>query len=298
VVELAVESLREELVESGLLVETSTPGLPFRSAAFERIVRGVADVVTAAGAGTAEPCLFGPPLLARAELERTGYHRSFPDLMGLVATFEGSEHEHRELLAEVERGEGWSTGVGESGLALCSAGCHALYPTLSPRIPAGGRRLEVEGTCFRHEPSADPARMQSFRQHEFVYVGSPAGAAAFRDEWVERGLAVLDGLGLTVSPVAAADPFFGRTGRLLEAAQREAGLKVELVARVDGDVAIASANYHEDHFGAAFGLVQDDGRPAHTACIGFGLERIALALIRRHGLPHEWPQPLREELAL
>jgi seryl-tRNA synthetase len=236
--------------------------------------------------------------MARADLERTGYHRSFPDLMGLVATFAGGEREHRELLAEAGRGDPWASGVADSGLALCSAGCHALYPALTGPVPAAGRRLEVECTCFRHEPSVDPARMQTFRQREFVYVGSAAGAIAFRDEWAGRGSDLLAGLGLSVSLVQAADPFFGRTGRLLEAAQREAGLKIELVAPVTGHAAVASANYHQDHFGAAFGIVQDDGRAAHTACIGFGLERIAQALVRRHGLPGAWPLDVRERLAL
>lgn len=296
--DVAFDSRPEDVLESGLLVETATPGLYLRSAVFERIVRAVADAVTTAGAGTAEPCLYAPPLLARADFERTGYHRSFPDLMGLVSTFEGGEREHRELLAAAGRGDSWAAGIADSGLVLCSAGCHALYPTLERSVPAGGRRLEVEGTCFRHEPSADPARMQSFRQHEFVYVGSAAGAVAFRDEWVERGRDLLGGLGLRISTAQAADPFFGRAGRLLDAAQRDAGLKVELVAPIARDTAVASANYHEDHFGAAFRLVQDDGQPAHTACIGFGLERIALALIRRHGPPAGWSRRLVEQLAL
>jgi seryl-tRNA synthetase len=298
VLELATAPFRDDLVEAGVLVETSVQGLYFRSALFERIARGVAGLASAAGAGSAEPCLYAPPLMARAEFERTGYHRSFPDLMGLVATFEGTERDHHRLLAEAGRGDPWTSGVADSELVLCSAGCHALYPTLTGPLPAAGRRLEVEGTCFRHEPSADPARMQTFRQHEFVYVGSAAGALAFRDEWAERGRELLAGLGLSVTPTPAADPFFGRAGRLLETAQRDAGLKIELVAPIEGDVAIASANYHEDHFGAAFSLVQTDGSPAHTACIGFGLERIALALIRRHGHPREWPAELRERLAL
>jgi hypothetical protein len=33
-----------------------------------------------------------------------------------------------------------------------------------------------------------------------------------------------------------------------------------------------------------------DGTPAATACIGFGLERVTLALLDRHGLdPAQWP---------
>jgi hypothetical protein len=38
---------------------------------------------------------------------------------------------------------------------------------------------------------------------------------------------------------------------------------------------------------------------AHTACLGFGLERITLALVKRHGLDQErWPATVREELGI
>ena len=43
----------------------------------------------------------------------------------------------------------------------------------------------------------------------------------------------------------------------------------------------------------------DADRVAHTACLGFGLERITLALVRRHGLDQDrWPAGVRAELAL
>jgi hypothetical protein len=39
--------------------------------------------------------------------------------------------------------------------------------------------------------------------------------------------------------------------------------------------------------------------PAHTACLGFGLERITLALLRTHGLDvSTWPAAVREELRI
>ena len=72
----------------------------------------------------------------------------------------------------------------------------------------------------------------------------------------------------------------------MAATQREQALKYELV------VPIASLgrsrprrllNYHLDHFGQTFGIKTADGRDAHTACVGFGLERIALALFKTHG---------------
>jgi seryl-tRNA synthetase len=40
-----------------------------------------------------------------------------------------------------------------------------------------------------------------------------------------------------------------------------------------------------------------DGSVAHTACVGFGLERIALALFHHHGLDvKEWPESVHKTL--
>jgi hypothetical protein len=42
-----------------------------------------------------------------------------------------------------------------------------------------------------------------------------------------------------------------------------------------------------------------DGSVAHSACIGFGLERIALALLFKHGIDVDsWPAEIREALSL
>jgi seryl-tRNA synthetase len=53
--------------------------------------------------------------------------------------------------------------------------------------------------------------------------------------------------------------------------------------------AVASCNYHKDHFGALFD-VRAAGEVAHTACTAFGLERLALAVLHRHGTDAgSWP---------
>ena len=143
--------------------------------------------------------------------------------------------------------------------------------------------------------------MQSFRQHEFVYVGTAQGALEFRDRWLERGRALLDGLGLRVDAVAASDPFFGRGSQLMSRGQIEKDLKFEIIAPISSPDpgAIASSNYHEDHFGVTFAVTAADGQVAHSACIGFGLERIALALFYEHGLDvSDWPDEVREQLGL
>jgi hypothetical protein len=62
--------------------------------------------------------------------------------------------------------------------------------------------------------------------------------------------------------------------------------------------AIASANLHLDHFGVEYGI-EVAGGVAHSACVGFGVERIALALLWQHGLDTaRWSRALRDRLGL
>ena len=92
------------------------------------------------------------------------------------------------------------------------------------------------------------------------------------------------------------------SGRVLKATQREQDLKYEFVIPICSEekpTAIGSCNYHLDHFGVAFGIRSHDGEVAHSACVGFGLERIALALFKRHGLDAAaWPREVRDGLRL
>jgi seryl-tRNA synthetase len=291
---------RSELLASGLLVDTGVDGLYLRSGTFEKVVRGIDDLVTAAGADQRASVLHFPPIIPRVVLEHSGYPRSFPDLLGSIDVFEGDDDLHAKLLERLEQGENWAELLTPSDVALCSAACHPLFPSCSGRLPAGGRRFEVFGHCFRHEPSRDPARMQAFRQHEFVYLGDPDGAMAHRDLWLERSADLLSGLGLAVDAVVANDPFFGRAGRMLASNQRAETLKYEIVCSIDPEAsptAISSSNYHRDHFGTEFGIESANGDVAHSACVGFGVERITLALLHTHGLdPDAWPARTRSRL--
>jgi len=291
---------RSDLLRSGLLVDSGVAGLYARSGTFEKVVRGLEDLVSSAGADQRAPVLHFPPVIPKVVLEQSGYPRSFPDLLGAVSVFEGDEELHRELLELLDQGQEWAGLLSSSQVTLSSAACHSLYGSLSGRLPAGGRRFEVFGHCFRNEPSLDPARMQAFRMHEFVYVGEPDGAVAHRDMWLERSADLLSSLGLPVETVVANDPFFGRAGRMLASNQRSEALKFEVVCPIQAGeppTAVASSNYHVDHFGAAFAIESADGEVAHSACVGFGSERVTLALLATHGLePARWSARVRDLL--
>jgi seryl-tRNA synthetase len=140
-----------------------------------------------------------------------------------------------------------------------------------------------------------------FHQREIARLGEPETVVAWRDAWRDRAVALLTGLGLAPAADVAADPFFGRQGRMLAASQREQALKFEVLVHIAGPepTAVASFNYHHDHFAATYGLAMADGGVAHTACLGFGLERITLALFCTHGFDSAtWPAAVRSELGL
>jgi seryl-tRNA synthetase len=182
---------------------------------------------------------------------------------------------------------------------LTPAACYPIYPVMARRgpLPEEGRTIDVLSYCFRHEPSLDPARMQMFRQREYVRLGSPDQVMAFRQMWIERGSALVHMLQLPVDVDLANDPFFGRGGKIVADSQRAQALKFELlipVANADGKTACLSFNYHMDHFGAIWKIECADGSVAHTGCVGFGMERITLALFRHHGLDvNVWPDDVR-----
>lgn len=301
--ESAREAFRDQLLDAGLLVRTQVDGLYGRSGVFEDVVDGIDRVVVAAGADQGARRLRFPPVLPRTVFERTDYLASFPNLTGSVHTFVGNDKDHARLLSLHETGADWTAELVPSEVVLIPAACHQVYPTLTGTLPAGGEILDVYSYCFRHEPAADPARMQAFRMHEYVRVGTPDDALAHREMWIARGLDVLGTLGLPATPEVANDPFFGRAGRLLAHNQRDAALKIELVVHLYGEdepgTAVVSANCHQDHFGTPFEIRTADGETAHSACVGFGMERIALALFRHHGLDVDaWPADVRSAMGL
>ncbi len=291
-----------DLVQAGLLIESGAPGVYGRSAAFEAIRNGVDEVVSRHAVGDDAEALRFPPVLPRDQIERTGYLRSFPHLAGSVFAFDGSETDAAELQERAAAHDDWSHLVTQTDLVLMPAVCYPVYPAIAKRgpLPAGGVTIDPGAAyAFRCEPSGDPARLQMFHMRELVRIGEPEVVAQWRDGWRDRALGLLRGLGLDADFDVASDPFFGRRGRLLAAGQREQALKFEILAPIASPepTAIASFNYHQDHFGSTYDIRLADGGVAHTACLGFGLERVALALLRAHGLDaSEWPEAVRREL--
>jgi seryl-tRNA synthetase len=292
----------EELVSCGHFLPSGEPGVYGRGMVFEDVrTRFDALVSRVCASDHAETPRF-PPLIPRRTLEKAGYLGTFPQLCGVLFSFAGNDATAVTVAERAQNGQDWSSYLSPTGVALVPAACYPSYPAVAARgpLPKGGVTLDLGGCyVFRNEPSSDPARLQMFHQREMVRIGAPEEVFAWRETWIGRARKIFERVGLDAEIGAASDPFFGRKGKLLANSQREQELKFEALVQIasSNPTAVSSFNLHQEHFGSAFGIQQHDGSVAHSSCVGFGLERITLALFRTHGMDvNQWPADVRQQL--
>ena len=294
---------RLEAITSSILQPTAANGVQGRTAPYEEVIAGLTTLITRYRAAGTEVLRF-PPVMSRALLEKSGYLKSFPHLLGCVSSLKGTESSIRALVEGRSGAREWVEGLAATDLVLTPAACYQVYPIIAARgdVPRSGTLVDVESYCFRREETSELGRMQAFRMREYVCIGAPETAVSFRESWKERAVQIATQLGVPFTLQPASDPFFGRAGKLMAANQVEQALKFELLIPVNSEeapTACMSFNYHQDHFGTTWGLRTDDGAVAHTACAAFGLDRLTIALFATHGLDiYAWPQSVREALSL
>jgi seryl-tRNA synthetase len=299
---LTVETRTETLAET-LFRPSGVEGLHARTALFERVVEGLQTLITRHRETGVEVLRF-PPVMSRRNLEKSGYLHSFPHLLGAVSCLHGDEAQIRAAVDRPAKDGGWTASLAATDLVLAPAACYPIYPLAAERgaLPKNGATFDVACDCFRHEPSRNLDRMQSFRMREYVFIGAPEQVVEFRTRWIERAQGIAQQLGLSYRLAGASDPFFGRVGKIMAVSQMEQALKLELLIPVrsaEDPTACMSFNCHRDHFGATWGLRTADGAVAHTGCVAFGIDRLALALFVQHGRESsKWPRSVRETLTL
>jgi seryl-tRNA synthetase len=278
-------------------------GVYARSGLYEGVVERLGAYITAQREAGTE-ILRLPPVMSRAMLEKSGYLKSFPNLLGCVCAMHGTEADIRGAVGRFEAGGDWTTALVPADLVLTPAACYPVYPLAASRgpVPTEGLRFDVLCDCFRREPSRDIDRLQSFRMREYVCIGSPDVVAAFRSRWIDKARAMATDLGLDTAVEQASDPFFGRTGQMMAVSQIQNSLKFELLVPVrsaERPTACMSFNNHKDHFGETWGLRDAEGAVSHTGCVAFGMDRLTIALFATHGLDlAAWPASVRHVLSV
>jgi len=288
-------------IVSRLFAPSGVDGVYGRTGAYESVIEALSALISRHRLEQSEVFRF-PPVMPRASLEKQGYLKSFPNLIGAVSTLTGTERQIVRSACKHEEGGDWTEDLKPSDLVLAPAACYPVYAIAAARgtVPDDGYIFDVAAECFRHEPSRRVDRFQSFRMREYVRIGTPNQIREFRDPWIERAKGIADALQLACIVEAANDAFFGRVGTMMAAQQRADALKFELsVHSGQSPTACMSFNYHKEHFGEIWGLHNRAGEMLHTGCVAFGMDRLAVALFVTHGAKTgAWPAGVREALAL
>jgi seryl-tRNA synthetase len=278
-------------------------GVYARTALCDALTERLGALITRYRDPAAETIRF-PPVMSRAQLEKSRYLKSFPNLLGCVCALHGTELDIRAAADLHERGGDWTQALSPADLVLSPAACYPVYPLVAARgaLPAGGLEFDVAADCFRHEPSRSLDRLQSFRMREFVRFGSAPDIERFRERWMDRAAEFATELGLQFTIETASDPFFGPAGPLLAELQRERAVKFELRVAYHPTAtptACMSINHHREYFANIWGIKTSAGGSAESSCVAFGIDRLTVALFAAHGLDLAgWPEKVRLALAL
>src|SRR5215813_13966622 len=180
-----------------LFHKMGTDGVYARTALYEDVVERLAALITRNREPDTEVMRF-PPVMNRAQLEKSGYLKSFPNLLGCVCGLHGTEREINAAVSRFDAGGDWTTSLSPADLVLSPAACYPVYPIAASRgpLPPRGLLFDVAADCFRREPSPHLDRLQSFRMREYVCIGDPGRVSTFRERWIDRAQELAYDLGL------------------------------------------------------------------------------------------------------
>ena len=94
-----------------------TDGVYARTALYEDVVERLAALITRNREPNTEVMRF-PPVMNRAQLEKSGYLKSFPNLLGCVCGLHGTEREINAAVSRFDAGGDWTSSLSPADLVL------------------------------------------------------------------------------------------------------------------------------------------------------------------------------------
>ncbi|MGH7279980.1 MAG: hypothetical protein ACRELY_00525 [Polyangiaceae bacterium] len=241
-----------------------------------------------------------PTLIGADVLTRCRYIQTFPHSLTLV-THLREDLSCIQKFSRESRWDGQELAFDHDALAsveclLSSSVCFHHYAWIAGSKLTDGQCVTAVGKCFRFESGnlSGLERLWDFTMHEIIFVGSGEFVTGERQRGIDEVTALLDRWGLAYRICTATDPFFIDGYSTQTAFQSAFELKYEIRADLpykgpDASLAVGSLNYHQDFFGRSFDI-DCASAPAHTGCIAFGLERLALAFVAQYGTDKSrWP---------
>ncbi|MDJ0948110.1 MAG: hypothetical protein QNJ94_04240 [Alphaproteobacteria bacterium] len=193
-----------------------------------------------------------------------------------------------------------SVEVSRAELVQNPSTCYHCYAALRGEEITANLAVTAITKCHRFEAAnhVELGRLLEFSLREVIFLGDPD----FVRETRARTLSLVEALAqdwqLYGELIPSNDPFFTSDFEAKAAHQRRLALKFEYRMAVPGQdrkLAVMSSNLHGPTFSKAFDIKRN-GRVINTGCLGFGLERLALAIVAQHGAdPAGWPDRLAQD---
>lgn len=273
------------LLNSRQLIETS-PGVFLYQGALRALMQKLDQELKdlAIGMGAIEQDC--PDTVPLSSLQQNGYLGAYPHHACFVSVAKADLKSLSEL-------SGKKSDLNESLVAPTSV----LTPTVCyPCFEAmRGQSLSEKGTsitaiskCHRREYKTHQGleRLQTFTMREWIVVGSEVWVSSQLDQMAEKVKSLVNRSGLSARLISATDPFFAGEALKKRPYQSLLGLKKELQLKLpynDRWIAAGSFNLHRDTLVKSYGIKSETGSQLFSACVGFGLERFALAVLAQHG---------------
>lgn len=175
---------------------------------------------------------------------------------------------------------------------LRTAACMPIYVFLENAkiTPEKPKLFLVSGKCFRNEGNnvKELSRLNEFYMKEYVLVGLPEQTKTFIEEAKKLWDFWYDTFHLNCKSETACDSFFASNYKKLRVFQLMGDSKQEFKLSVPADseyVSCSSANFHRSHFTKIYNITNGEtGALCHSACIAFGIDRLAYAFLSQKGL--------------
>jgi seryl-tRNA synthetase len=289
-----------ELVSTGQVIETS-PGIFSYAGELFELMQSLDFFFKEYALTLGATERLYPNILPIDSMIQNGYVSGFPH----HALFISMAHQDSETLKKVAETKAFpdlNDVVTPNGLMLAPTVCHHCFEELKNTDIKENLMITSLGKCHRFEgPSAqDLSRTHIFNMREIVLFGRPSWVHKTRLAIKTFSEEVFNNWQLAYAVETATDPFFpagSQKKRHFQAMnQTKFEIKLTLPFKSQG-ISAVSVNNHMSTLTDSYAITGEKG--LISSCVGFGLERLAFAILSQFGLDRSaWPSSLKNDLRL
>ncbi len=242
-----------------------------------------------------------PNILPVDSMINNGYISGFPH-HALFISLSHQDTDSLKRVAKIKSVKELESAVAPNGVMLAPTVCHHCFEELKNAPIDENIMITSVGKCHRFEgPSAvDLSRTHVFNMREIVLFGSTAWVHKQRIAIKTFSEALFTNWGLAFEVETATDPFFpaGSQKKRNFQAINQTKFEIKLVIpHQSASISAVSVNNHMNTLTEAYNITGEQS--VISSCVGFGLERLAYAILSQFGTEaSQWPKSLRDDLLL